>query len=354
MKFGMGTVRPVIRDGLEEVAQDRLEPQRDGIHSRQLGQAGDKMPQAPFVWGFEGFADQLVEFFANSAASQSAPGPFPLDLQFADEMKVAELKDPVMLFGNSLHAIQIVDDKRARPKLGFGGKMLEYLFPAKSALFARQEQGIEEDSGLSRTRLHGHEVEHPGPSAEVKAQAVGQEGERPAGKCLGIGAGHKALKHLSKSITEIRQGNLRPAVGQVPKREPFEKDLVEDLGGHPDTRATALAGANRPGSFAATALPAPASKVQDFGLTTRGFRMLSVHTRELSRRSSKAQMEKPASSLNLSTEFLYPTPFCDLKFGLRRQTLYALCVHRTGGIHGVLRTQQRTSHSGQHRHHDGP
>ena len=130
---------------------------------------------------------------------------------------------------------------------------------------------------------------------------------------MGIGAGHKALKHLSKSITEIRQGNLRPAVGQVPKREPFEKDLVEDLGGHPDTRATALAGANRPGSFAATALPAPASKVQDFGLTTRGFRMLSVHTRELSRRSSKAQMEKPASSLNLSTEFLYPTPNCDLK-----------------------------------------
>ena len=311
MKLVMGSVRSVIRHRFEKVTQDSLEPQCDGIHSSQLVQAYNQIPQVLFVRGFEGIADQLVELFANYTASQGSPGPFPLDLKFSDEMEVAELENPTVLFGDSFHSIQIVDDKRANSKPDFGRKTLERLLPTESAFFAGQKQGIEKDSRLPRARFHRHQVEYPRPSAEVKAQTIDQEGQRTAGKFLATGTSHKALESLSEPVAEVGQRYLRPPMGQVLKRKPLEKDLLEDLGRHPETRTTAFAGANRPGSFAVTTLAASTTKPENFGLTTRGFRMLSVHTRELSRRSSNAQTEYWDISVNLSTDFLYPTPNCD-------------------------------------------
>jgi hypothetical protein len=88
-------------------------------------------------------------------------------------MEMAQLQDPVTLLGDTLHAIEIVDDKCHAAMLNLGGEGIEDASPAKGSFFAREQPRIEEEGGFSGTSFGRHEVQNSGTFAKVKAQTVG-------------------------------------------------------------------------------------------------------------------------------------------------------------------------------------
>ena len=204
MELWMRLIGTVIGYRPEKVPQNGLKTQGDGFHPGDRGQTHQEMLKAYGVGSFEGFADQLVKLFADCSAFELPPGSFPLGLQLADEVEMTELENPPVLFGNFLHSIQIVDDKRPGPKPGFDGKRREHLLPTKSAFFAGEQHGVEKSGCFPGARLHGDQVKDPRSFVEMKAEAIGQQRQGTTRKLLGMRSRYEALERLAETVTEIR------------------------------------------------------------------------------------------------------------------------------------------------------
>src|SRR2546426_9597221 len=81
----------------------------------------------------------------------------------------------------------------------------------------------------------------------------------------------------------------------------------------PMRRPPPLSRAHSPGVMALHALAAPLTKPSNRSATTGGFRMFGVHACELPQPPACCPTRKRPSPCQTSTEFLYPSPICDLK-----------------------------------------
>jgi hypothetical protein len=213
MKFRMSAIGPVVCNGPEKVAQDSLKPEGNGVPIGRTSKMHQKLLKTRGIRSFERFADHLINFFANGASFECPPGTLPLNLQLSNEVEMAELENPAILLGDFLHAVQVVDDKRSSSKPRFCWKSRKNLIPTESAFFSRKKDRVEKYSGFSSTRFDGDQKENPGPSAEVKTKTIGEKYQIAAWDFLGARLGHKALKCLSKSVTEVRQRYVRAPWG---------------------------------------------------------------------------------------------------------------------------------------------
>ena len=112
---------------------------------------------------------------------------------------------------------------------------------------------------------------------------------------------------LAEPVAERWQCQRRPS-GQITNRASLEENLSNDLCGHSDGSTPTLSAANSPGSLAGRTLPAPLSEVMNQGLTTGGFRMLSIHTCELSLFENKTQTEKETYTWSFINQISLPDP----------------------------------------------
>jgi len=95
-------------------------------------------------------SDESIDFLSHGAALEGASGPTAMDLEFENQMEVAQLKHPAAALGEKVHAPKVVDDKRPNPCLRMRRNSGNDLFPPRRALLAGKEQGIEEESRMAR------------------------------------------------------------------------------------------------------------------------------------------------------------------------------------------------------------
>jgi hypothetical protein len=148
---------------------------------------------------------------------------------------------------------------------------------------------------------------------KVKEESVGQQNQRTGRHFLGIWARNKPLKDLTESVAKVGQGNVGATLDQMTESVFLEENLIQDIRLHANSRTSPFLFADRPSSFACGTLTSSMTKPVYLRLTTGGFRMFWVHACELSHRLLDNQRENDSFGAFLSTEFLYPTPMCDLK-----------------------------------------
>lgn len=206
-----------------------------------------------------------------------------MDLEFENQMEVAQLKHPAAALGEKVHTPKVVDDKSPNPCLRMRRNSGNNLFPPRRALLAGKEQGIEEESRMARAGLEGGQIQDPGLPCELEPKAIGQQDQRPAGDFLRTRPADKATQRLSKSITNGRQGQPCPPLGELTEHISVQEDLVEKRRRYSMPRAASPPGPGRPRSLAESTLATSRSESSNPGSATGGFRMFCIHTCELSR-----------------------------------------------------------------------
>ena len=86
-----------------------------------------------------------------------------------------------MVFGDFLHAIEIVYDESADTSSGLRWDRCKDLLPAGFAFVAQAKYGIEENRCFSPARLNSHQMQDPAPFSEAEPKTVGQQDERTGG-----------------------------------------------------------------------------------------------------------------------------------------------------------------------------
>ena len=283
MEVRINSKGAVIIDGMEKFENDSMNSLRTTGGLGQVTQSLCRAMKRRTRRRFEPLTNEPIEIFPDRTAQEGSPLTSALSLEFQDQMEMAELKNPVVVLGQVLHPRQVVDDNRADSTSYRGWQSGKNSFPFARSFSAREQDGIQKEGDVFGRRLHGGEIENPRFVSKIKPQTVGHQDQRAARQSVRIRSGCEPAQRLAESISETRQGKLRPPLSQVAERTAFEENLFQDPISHTDGRAAALAGADRPGPQAAGALASPVSETTNFGSTTGRFHMLSFHTCELFR-----------------------------------------------------------------------
>src|SRR2546422_11325355 len=223
---------------------------------------------------------------------------------------------------------------------------LHDLLPASSAFLALQQHGIQKGRVVAVARLEGRQVENPRHPVELEPQTVGKKHQGPTRNLLWSRPGNKPQQCLAKSIPIRRQLHSRSLGEQLWKGEALHQYAMQKGRRRPMRRPPPLSRAHSPGVMALHALAAPLTKPSNRSATTGGFRMFGVHACELPQPPACCPTRKRPSPCQTSTEFLYPSPICDLKPG--RTAISPPCLHGARRRHAVQRSTKRQGGARQH------
>jgi hypothetical protein len=259
----------------------------DHAHDAQSFCFANKAPQffeytlqPPAIGQLQGFADMLVKRFTQRSVLQSAIAPASAVLQSADEMKMAELDNPAVSGTQPDNSRNLVGDRGPDPFVYGGGNRCECLRPALHVLSAWLKHRIEEDGLIVMARLERHHIQDPVFSLKAKVKSVQDQNQGSSRQVQNPRAQYKLSQTSTKTPTQALMGKsiawrevLQPAAIQ---QYCFQNSRARSL----MLAATPFL-ADSPRPLALTALTTSRTKVINFDLATRRFRVARMHAREL-------------------------------------------------------------------------
>ena len=170
-------------------------------------QALQRSVQAIALGQSHGVANEVVDLLANAATPERVSHTTAMDLELEQQMEVTQLQRPSMLLGELAHPWQIVDDHslNALPCLLRNGR--QGLLPSRGALFAWEQQRVEEHGVVAAAGFQRRQIQHPWHPVELEPQPIGKQHQWSPRNLLGTWPSDKPLERLPESIPISRQCN---------------------------------------------------------------------------------------------------------------------------------------------------
>ena len=189
----MGQIGAVVREVVEKLADGALGADRAAVALGEPLERGEGVLQPRAAGQGERFAHEPLERFADAAGPRGVgPTVGAGAAQAQEQVEVAELEHPAVLAGDAAHTGQIVSHEATNAALGCRREGGQRAPPARGALLAREQQGVEEDGAPAPAGTQGGQIQDPGAAGEVKPEPIRQQHERARRQRLGAGPGDEA------------------------------------------------------------------------------------------------------------------------------------------------------------------
>ena len=167
-------------------------------------------------------AGKLVAKFTHGSAYHFSLSRSPIALQLADEMKMAQLRDPASARGQGGGAPNLVGDQGLNAFACSDRNSADALQPVIDLFPTGKKQRIEENRTALMTRLQGHQIQHPRTTFEAKVKAVDQKNQWPW-QLDYPGAADRPAQELTKTVTEGLWGKT-----SITPRKVFQRPALQE------------------------------------------------------------------------------------------------------------------------------
>ena len=226
-------------------------------------------------------AGKLVAKFTHGSAYHFSLSRSPIALQLADEMKMAQLRDPASARGQGGGAPNLVGNQGSNALLRSDRNGADGLRPPADLFPTRKKQRVEEKSVVLMTGLQGHQIQHPRTLMETKVKSVDQKDQWAHWHTQGARSGRELVHSPTKTVTQGLRS--KPSTGSKTfQSSSLQQHRVQKSGRSAPTLAASFFSADAPRAPALAALTTPRAEAMNFGSTTRRFHVRRIHARELS------------------------------------------------------------------------
>ena len=226
-------------------------------------------------------AGKLVAKFTHGSAYHFSLSRSPIALQLADEMKMAQLRDPASARGQGGGAPNLVGNQGSNALLRSDRNGADGLRPPADFFPTRKKQRVEEKSVVLMTGLQGHQIQHPRTLMETKVKSIDQKDQWAHWHTQGARSGRELVHSPTKTVTQGLRS--KPSTGSKTfQSSSLQQHRVQKSGRSAPTLAASFFSADAPRAPALAALTTPRAEAMNFGSTTRRFHVRRIHARELS------------------------------------------------------------------------